>query len=75
MFFYTIIIVLPTYIFYKHKKFIIIIKELTEQNKILQANFLKTKNECHKKGPQIVEYKRKLGIKGRYFLFDSMTAK
>ena len=50
-------------------------KELIEQNKSLEENVLKTRNEYREIGQQIVVYKWKYGIKGRYSIFDSLTAK
>ena len=73
MFRYIIITVLIIYIFYKNKKFNTIIKELTEQNGNIEATLIKTLFEYNKKDQQIFEYKRKLAIKGRLSLFDSIT--
>ena len=73
MFRYIIITVLIIYIFYKNKKFNTIIKELTEQNGNIEATLIKTLFEYNKKDQQIFEYKRKLAIKSRLSLFDSIT--
>ena len=75
MFWLTIIIVLTVYIFYITKTFNEMIKELTKQNKSLEANLLKTKNKCYENNQKILEYKRKLGIKDRSSLFDCLTTK
>ena len=75
MFCLTIIIVLTVYIFYITKTFNEMIKELTKQNKSLEANLLKTKNKCYENNQKILEYKRKLGIKDRSSLFDCLTTK
>ena len=48
------------------------IKTLKEKNENLEKQLTRSFHECNKKSEQILYYKRNLGIKGRYSLFDCL---